>query len=176
VEKVKCFLLERRRALVVFCASGVLARLWPHENLSRQKWSNDVHFAEERESERDGNPMNNLSRARVPKKFDTHLHTLSRTCNERVSKMFYFHKKLYCVYRTLLYSNIYIYFVHARMRSNDSFLPAGVIVLETSLTVSLIERERESCAPSQAAVSSCFVWFFFFFFSFPSEEHSEKYF
>ena len=62
------------------------------------------------------------------------------------------------------------------MRSNDSFLPAGVIVLETSLTVSLIEHERESCASSQAAVSSCFVWFFFFFFFFPSEEHSEKYF
>ena len=57
-----------------------------------------VHFAEERESERDGIPIS-LS-LEFQKKFDTH--TLSRTFNKRVSKMFYFHKKLYCVYRTLL--------------------------------------------------------------------------
>ena len=141
--------------------------------ISLAEWSRMVQFAEERER---GREMGSLS-LEFQKKFDTHTNTHSCTFNKRVSKKFYFYKKLYCVYLALLlFILIYIYFVHARMRSNDSFLPAGVIVLETSLTVSLIERERESCAPSQAAVSSCFVWFFFFFFSFPSEEHSEKYF
>lgn len=143
-----------------------------HKNLSHEvvEWCN----SRKREKGREMGSQSLLSRSSSKKKLThTHKHIPARLTNAFL-KMFYFHKKLYCVYRALLLN--YIYFVHARMRSNDSFLPAGVIVLETSLTVSLIEREWESCAPSQAAVSSCFVWFFFFFFSFPSEEHSEKYF
>ena len=61
------------------------------------------------------------------------------------------------------------------MLSKNSFLQAGVIVLETSATVSLIERERESCERSHAAVSSCFVLCFFFLLL-PTREYQEKYF